>query len=235
MPPFALVTGAADRIGKGLALALAELGYDIFLHYNSSDNKAENTRQLIEDAGRRCILKQADFRDEEEVCSLIPDCEKEGPIEVLINNASTFVESDMETEGAALLDELFTTNFKAPYLLTKQFARHCGKGLIINMLDTKINQNTTKHLDYLLSRKNLETFTYLSAVQLAPDIRVNGIAPGLILPPEGKPEDYMQEMAMGIPLRKTGTVQQLAGAVQFLISNSFVTGEIIHVDGGEHL
>ena len=235
MAPFALVTGAADRIGKGLALALAKLGYDIFLHYNSSIKKAKNTQHLIEQTGRKCMLKKADFRVEEEVCSLIENCAKEGTLEVLINNASVFVESDIEMEGSGLLDELFQTNFKAPYILTKQFARHCRKGLIVNILDTKINQHHTKHLDYLLSKKNLEAFTYLSATQLAPSIRVNGIAPGLILPPENKSENYLQKLAKNIPLQQTGSVKQLAQAMQFLIENRFITGEIIHVDGGEHL
>lgn len=235
MAPFALVTGAADRIGKGLALALAESGYDIFLHYNSSTEKAENTQQLIEKTGRKCILKQADFRNEAEVHSLISDCVKEGSVEVLINNASVFIESNIETEGSALLEELFATNFKAPYTLTKQFVKHCGEGLIINLLDTKINQNQTGHLDYLLTKKALEAFTKLSAVQLAPEIRVNGIAPGLILPPEDKSDDYLQQRAKNIPLKKTGSVEQLARAMKFLIESPFVTGEIIYVDGGEHL
>lgn len=232
---FALVTGAANRIGKALALSLAEMGYDIFLHYNSSRKKAETVCHLIEEKGQQCIPKQADFRDEEQVQALIKACSRDGQLEILINNASNFVESNIQTEGYALLDDLFKTNFKAPYILTKAFGKHCNEGLVINMLDTKINQHETKHLDYLLTKKSLEAFTYLSAHQLAPYIRVNGIAPGLILAPKGKPESYLQELAEEIPLQQTGTLKQLTETLEFLIHNSFVTGEIIHVDGGEHL
>lgn len=235
MAPFALITGAAGRIGKAFALALAEMGYNIFLHYNTSIEKAEATQQLIEDSGRSCILKQADFKIEEEIHSLIPDCTSEGSLEILINNASNYIESTIKTEGYTLFDDLFATNFKAPYILTKQFARHCKRGHIVNMLDTKINSYKTKHLDYFLTKKTLEVFTYLSANQLAPDIRVNGIAPGLVLPPEGKSEDYLQELAGGIPLKKTGSLKQLTETLRFLVNNSFITGEVIHVDGGEHL
>lgn len=235
MTSFALVTGAADRIGKSFALALSKMGYHIFLHYNTSREKAENVSSIIEEMGQQCILKQADFRNEEQVNQLISNCVQDGNLEILINNASNFVESSLDTEGAALLNDLYKTNFKAPYLLTKQFARYRQKGQIINMLDTKINQHQTKHLDYLLTKKSLEDFTYLSATQLAPDIRVNGIAPGLILPPEHETEDYLKEKAKGIPLQKSGTIEQLVQALQLLINNPFITGEVIHVDGGENL
>lgn len=235
MPSFALVTGASRRIGKACALELADMGYNIFLHYNTSKKEAVNTQRLIEDFGRKCILKQANFKDEKEVSALIKDCIKDGVLEILVNNASVFVESNFETEGCSLLDNLFAANFKAPYILTKQFAKYCGKGVIINLLDTKINQYKTRHLDYLLTKKLLEEFTYLSATELAPRIRVNGIAPGLILPPEDKSEDYLNELAKDIPLNKTGSLQELMQALRFLVENTFITGEVIHVDGGEHL
>lgn len=235
MKKFALITGAADRIGRAFAIALAQMGYHIFLHYNRSEQKAVATSKLIEEKGQECVLKQADFKDEEQVTQLIKDCSEEGKIEILINNASNFVESSFDTRGAVLLDDLYKVNFKAPYILTKQFAKYCKDGLIVNMLDTKINQHKTKHLDYLLTKKSLEDLTYMSAIQLAPQIRVNGIAPGLILPPENESEDYLEEMAKDIPLRKTGALEQLTQALKFLINNSFITGEVIEVDGGEHL
>lgn len=235
MSTFALITGAAERIGKAFALTLAEMGYHIFLHYNSSRAKAEHTQHLIEEKGRKCILQQADFRKEKEVQKLITNCQKEGKVEILVNNASNFVESHIQTEGWTLLSQLFDVNFKAPYILTKQFARHCRQGLIINLLDTKINQHQTGHLDYLLTKKSLEDFTYMSAMQLAPDIRVNGIAPGLILPPEGESEEYLKQKAGDIPLRRHGGLEELEQTLQFLIKNSFITGEVIRVDGGEHL
>jgi|SRR5699024_3189005 len=235
MNQSALVTGSASRIGKALALTLAQMGYDIFLHYNTSKRRAEDTAHLIEVTGRDCTLKQAEFHDEAQINELLADCAEKGNLEILINNASNFVDSDFTTEGAQLLDDLYKTNFKAPYLLTKQFARQCKEGLIINMLDTKVEQNQTQQLDYLLTKKILEEFTYISAQQLAPDIRVNGIAPGLILAPEGEGEDYLEQLAKDIPLQKTGAKEQLTETLQFLVNNTFITGEVIFVDGGEHL
>lgn len=235
MAKFALITGAADRIGRSFALALAKMEYHIFLHYNRSKEKAEATAKLIEETGQKCILKQADFKKEEQVTQLITDCCQEEDLEILINNASNFVESGFHIQEATLLDDLYKVNFKAPYILTKEFARYCREGLIINMLDTKINQHKTKHLDYLLTKKSLEDFTYLSATHLAPDIRVNGIAPGLILPPENESDDYLEKMARGIPLRKPGALEHLTHALKFLVDNPFITGEVITVDGGEHL
>lgn len=232
---FALVTGASARIGKELAFALANMGYDILLHYHSSQKKAKRTQQRIEQTGQTCVLKQADFSDEDSVRSLWTSCIAEGHVEVLVNNASVFVESDIQTAGTELLDRLFKTNFKAPYLLTKQFGQSGRQGVIINLLDTKINHPQTNHLDYLLTKKMLRAFTEIAADQLAPDIRVNGIAPGLILPPDDKTEDYLEQKATAIPMKKTGSVQQLVQAMQFFIDNEFVTGEVINVDGGEHL
>lgn len=235
MPGFALVTGASDRIGRSLALTLAHLGYDILLHYNSSEGKARDTQSQVENIGRECLLRQANFKDEVETAQLIAGFDHEKPIEILVNNASDFRESDIHTEGAGLLDHHFAINFRAPYILTKSFAKTCGKGLIVNILDTKITGNKTEHLDYLISKKALEAFTYISALQLAPEIRVNGIAPGIILPPEGKPESYIEKLAEDIPLRKVGDLESLSQALSFFIRNTFITGQVIFADGGGHL
>ncbi len=235
MPGFALVTGASDRIGRSLAFTLAHLGYDILLHYNSSEDKAGDTRRRIKSLGQECLLCQADFKDEAETAQLITGFGLEKPIEILVNNASDFRESDIHTEGAELLDHHFAINFKAPYILTKSFVKTYGKGLIVNILDTKVTSNKTKHLDYLISKKALEAFTHICALQLGPDIRVNGIAPGIILPPDGKPESYIEELAEDIPLQRVGDLENLSQALRFFVQNTFITGQVIFVDGGEHL
>lgn len=235
MDSFALITGAAARIGKAYALKLADMGYNIFLHYNSSEERARETQQLIKEKGQKCYLKQADFHDDAVLEGLIADCTQQGALEILINNASYFKESSLDAAGHDMYDMMHQINFKAPYILTKQFARHCGRGHIINLLDTKITKNHTQHFDYLLTKKNLQSFTKIAATQLGPNIRVNGIAPGLILAPEGKTDEYLQEKAHGIPLERTGSLEQLGEALEFLITNEFLTGQIIFVDGGEHL
>ena len=128
-----------------------------------------------------------------------------------------------------------TINFKIPFLLTKSFARVFGKGNIINFVDTKVTKNSTVHLDYILSKKLLKDFTKISALELAPNIRVNGIAPGLILPPPGKDETYLLNLAKSIPLKTIGNLDEILKAVQFILDSYFFTGQILYIDGGDHL
>lgn len=235
MPKSALITGASDRIGKRYALSLAEKGYDIFLHFNTSEYKAKETAEIIGDKGVSCTLVQADFHKEEEVEDLVEQCIENGPINLLINNASRYVKSDIDTEGTELFYELMKSNFVAPYILTKHYARFHDKGQIINILDTKISQSNNEYMDYTLTKKLLREFTMMTAVQLAPDIRVNGIAPGIILPPPGKSEAYTEYLAQKIPMKHGGNPQELIKALDFFINSEFTTGEIIFVDGGENL
>ncbi len=235
MPGFALITGASDRIGKSFAISLAHLGYDILLHYNSSEEKAKNTQKRIRSIGRECLIRQADFKNEKQVTELISGFQQEKPIEILINNASDFIKSNIHTEGFELLDHHFDINFKAPYLLTKSFAKKYKEGLIINILDGDVGKNKTEYLDYLMSKKALEALTYMSAVQLAPHIRVNGIAPGIILPPKGESEAFIEELAKKIPLQRVGDPQNLIEALSFFVQNKFITGQVIFVDGGGRL
>lgn len=231
----ALITGASDRIGKAFAEALSEKGYHIFLHYNSSIAKAQETQKEIRERGGSCELAQADFSDESQVYTMIRKICKSRQLDLLVNCASRFVESDIYDAGHELLDQLFKSNFKAAYILTKEYARFHERGLIINILDTKVKQNYTDHLDYLLTKKLLKDFTLLSATQLAPGFRVNGIAPGIILPPPGKDETYTENLAQDIPLKHSGNTQDLVKAMNFFLESDFVTGEIIYVDGGENL
>lgn len=235
MSTYALITGGSKRIGKVIALALAEMGYDILLHYNRSVEAADETAQLIEDKGQKCRLKQADLQHDEDVQALIGGLSDDISLEILVNNASIFGKSSLKFGETDYFDTLFDVNFRAPYTLTKHFARRCRDGLILNLLDTKINRNRSEYADYWLTKKTLAAFTKLSATQLSPDIRVNGIAPGLILPPAGKDKAYLQDMAQSVPMKKVGDLNKLTKTVKFLVYNDYITGEIIHVDGGEHL
>ena len=124
---------------------------------------------------------------------------------------------------------------KAPYILTQEFARLCKAGSIINILDTHITENRTAHFDYLLSKKTLAAFTQQAAVSLAPKIRVNAIAPGLILPPVAEKADYLNRLAKKIPLKRKGNIENITHAVQFLAKNNYITGQVLFIDGGEHL
>lgn len=160
---------------------------------------------------------------------------KQFEINILINNASIFAESSLTDDNFNNIDNFFNINFKAPYILTKLFVRNYKEGLIINILDTKISKNKSVNFDYLLSKKALKDFTEMSAVALAPNFRVNGIAPGIILPPKGKDLEYLNNLVKRIPLKKVGSLKNITDTVKFLIFNDFITGQIFYIDGGENL
>ncbi len=238
MKKYALVTGGADRIGRAVAIHLAKQGYHLLLHYNSSSEKAQKVKEEIEslETGVSAQLLQIDFLANNDFDQILEDLKKKNiTLEVLVNCASDFIPSDFKKVGSELLDKELTINFKNPYLLTKAFARIYDKGNIINFIDTKVTKNHTVHLDYILSKKLLQDFTKISAVELAPNFRVNGIAPGLILPPEGKDESYLLNLAKNIPLKTIGNLEEILKAVQFILDSPFFTGQTLFIDGGEHL
>jgi len=238
MKNYALVTGSADRIGKAVALHLAAQGYNLLLHYNSSAEKAEKLKKEIKEMqnGVKAELLQFNFlvdNDFDEIFRALKH--KNIILDILVNCASDFVPSNFSLTGSQLLEKEFNINFKNAYLLTKAFARVYESGNIINFIDTKVSKNQTVHLDYILSKKLLQEFTKISAVELAPNFRVNGIAPGLILPPEGKDENYLLNLAQNIPLKKIGNLGEITKAIQFILDSEFFTGQTLFIDGGEHL
>ncbi len=238
MKNYALVTGSADRIGKAVAVHLASQNYNLVLHYNSSAEKAQKLKHEIETlySDVRVELLQLNFLNDNNFDQIFEDLKKkEIIIEILVNCASDFIPSNFQDEGSDLYDKEMTINFKVPYLLTKAFAKVYGKGNVINFVDTKVEKNKTVHLDYILSKKLLKDFTKISAVELAPNIRVNAIGPGLILPPPGKDESYLLDLAKNIPLKTIGNGEEILKAVQFILDSQFFTGQILYIDGGEHL
>ena len=237
MKTYALITGGSDRIGKAVAIHLAKEGYHLVLHYNSAKEKAENLQMHIESTYKvKVELLQNNFLKENDFDRIFEDFKRKSiTIEVLVNCASDFIPSSFNERGSELFDKEMTINLKIPYLLTKAYARVFGKGNIINFVDTKVAKNKTVHLDYILSKKLLKDFTKISAVELAPNIRVNAIAPGLILPPEGKDESYLLNLAKDIPLKTIGNLDEILKAFQFILDSYFFTGQILYIDGGEHL
>jgi NAD(P)-dependent dehydrogenase (short-subunit alcohol dehydrogenase family) len=232
----ALITGGAKRIGKAICLSLSEQGYNIALHYHRSKDDAKKIADHIHQRGGTCKLFSCDLSDPKQVGQLIPDVIKRfARLDILVNNASIFKKSTIKNSSMASLHEHFSVNFEAPYQLTTRFAHQCKKGHIINILDTHIINHSTQYAAYLLSKKALHELTKIAAVELAPHIRVNGIAPGLILPPERSKTGHLNRLAKNIPLKKKGNVDQITGTVQFLLSNPYITGQVIFTDGGEHL
>lgn len=233
---FALITGAATRIGKAISLELADMGYNIIIHYRSSEKEAKELKKEIEQKGNRVELLQFDFMKDEDYEEIFENLKsKNVEVEILVNSASGFTKSSFTDKGKEMLEREFRSNFEGAYLLTKAFARIFRKGQVLNMLDTKITKDVTRHFDYLLSKKLLAEFTKMTALELAPDIRVNGICPGLVLPPAGKDESYLLNLARNIPLKRIGNLQDIQRTVRFLIESHFITGQFIFVDGGDHL
>ena len=232
----ALVTGGARRIGAAIARALAQDGYDIALHYRTSAEPAEGIAEEIERLGRRCRLFRCDLGRHEEMTDLIPGVREQFPrLNVLINNASIFELGTLAGTGRDLFERHFNVNFKAPFFLTQAFAEGCDHGQIINLLDTRVSRSDQHHAAYTLSKKALLELTRMAARELGPAIRVNGVSPGMILPPPGGVVEELERRSAGLPLKRIGNPANLVAAVRFLLENPFITGECIYVDGGEHL
>lgn len=236
MRPYALVTGSSDRIGKGIALELARRGYHLVLHYNSSLEKVQLVQQEAEAMGVQALPLQINFSEEHNYFQTFQQLKDQGiQIEILVNSASDFRPSGFEDKGIDMLHRQMKINFEAPYQLTKAFAEVFKKGQIINLLDTKVEKNHTKHLDYLLSKKLLKEFTNLSAVHLSPHIQVNAIAPGLVLPPHDKDESYLHNLSKDIPMQTIGNLGEILKAFNYILDSKFITGQILYIDGGDHL
>lgn len=236
MSRAALITGGAQRIGKEIALFLFKKHYKIALHYNKSKEAAEEVAQYINKNGGECFLFQCDLCNAASYAGLISEVFDtfQGCV-LLINNASVFERAHFHETDEEGFDRQFNINFKAPFFLSRHFAKHCGEGHIINLLDTKVSRNHAPYFVYSLTKKALLEFTKLAAVELGPKIRVNGICPGLILPPAGSKEESFKRMGEKIPLRTTGNPDYITSAVEFLLDNPFITGECLFVDGGENL
>lgn len=232
----ALVTAGAKRVGKVLALRLASRGFDIALHYNNSKSEAEATAKEIEGSGTKCELFQADLTDTEELQRLIPAVMERMPeLKVLVNNASIwhggkFLESSLEE-----LAEFTKVHLEAPYILTRDFARLARHGLVVNIVDSNIVKHTSNNFAYLLSKKALYDFTMLAATELAPEIRVNAIAPGAVLVPEDERKEKYEQKFTQNPLERAGSPDDVADALDYLLSGDHISGQCIFVSGGKHL
>ena len=232
----ALVTGGAKRIGKAVCLALANRGLNIALHYGKSFEAAQQTADEVREHGVTCELFQCDMKDLGQVARLIPSVFNSlGDCQILINSASLFLRGTFQETSLSILEDNLTINFKAPFLLTQQFSEYAGKGLIINMLDTKITRSSETFFAYTLSKKLLFELTRMSAKVLGPDIRENGICPGIILPSSQTSDEMLHHMIERLPLEKKGSPGHIVQAVNYLIENDFVTGDCLFVDGGQSL
>jgi len=232
----ALITGGAKRIGAEIAVSLAEEGYDIAIHYNSSEREAIKIQKTIKSLGRDCAIFKGDLKDIHFVNELIKVASSVYPyLNVLINSASVFKRAEIKDTTQHDLDEMMSVNFRAPFFMIKEFAKFCKEGNIINILDTKTAKHQNTYSAYIISRMALLELTRLAAVEFAPAIRSNGICPGLILPGGNEDGEYIKRLESKIPAGKKGGTENITQTVKFLLANDFITGEIIYVDGGENL
>ncbi len=234
MTQAALVTGSAHRLGREFALGLAAKGYDIGLHYHSSRDAAEKTAEEIRSHGVDCEAFSFDLGSKEDPRSLVKNAVTRFPnLSVLVNSASVYDQAPVSETSIELFDRQMAVNLRAPLMLSKAFNEFVESGNIINIIDNKIHYNQFAYAAYLLSKKSLADLTKMSALEFSPRIRVNGIAPGVVLPAKKRSEEYIQWRVEGIPLKKQGEPLDLIKALSFILDNDFLTGQIISVDGGE--
>lgn len=236
----ALVTGAARRIGAVIARRLHAAGFDVALHARRSRAALDGlVEELERDRASSTLALEADLGDVAVLADLVNACvERFGRLDALVNNAAAFYPTPIGTATPAQWDELLGTNARAPFFLAQAAAPHlaAASGAIVNIVDIYAEQPLASHPIYSMSKAALAAMTKALARDLAPHVRVNGVAPGAILwPDSGKSDAAQQAVIERTPLRRTGSPDDIAGAVLWLLDAEFVTGEIVRVDGGRHL
>jgi NAD(P)-dependent dehydrogenase (short-subunit alcohol dehydrogenase family) len=238
-PGAALVTGGGKRIGRAIALALGHAGWDVAVHYNGSRREAEGVAREIRGLGRKAAAVGADLAREKETANLVAKAAKAlGPLTCLVNNASVFERDEALTATRKSWDRHMEVNLRAPFVLTQGFARQCPRGRegnVINLIDERVWNLTPHFVSYTLSKAGLWALNRTMALALAPRIRVNGIGPGPALPsPRQSQAQFRRQCAM-MPLGRGTTPEEVADAVLFILSARAMTGQMIALDGGQHL
>jgi NAD(P)-dependent dehydrogenase (short-subunit alcohol dehydrogenase family) len=238
-PGTALITGAAKRIGRAIACDLAGAGWRVALHYHRSGAEAEALAAEIAAAGGAAAVLQADLAVEAEVEPLVERAASAlGPVTLLVNNASTFEMDRIETVTRASWDAHIEPNLRAPVVLSQSFAAALPEGAqgnIINLLDQRVLNLTPYFLSYTVSKVGLWALTQTLALALAPRIRVNGIGPGPTLPSPRQSEEQFARQWSSMPLGRGTTPEEIAAAVRFILAAPAMTGQMIALDGGQHL
>ncbi len=232
-----LVTGGGVRIGKAISLALAKAGAEVLIHYRHSSDAAEETAEMIRTHGGKADTVCGNVATEAGVKSIMDQALAKGALDGLVNNAAVFNRTTLaESDRQIFLDE-FGPNLLGPLALIRAFAAQGGKGSVVNLLDRRIAAHDAGAVPYQLSKVALAEATRLAALEFAPRLRVNGVAPGAILPPPGKEDqtDYMAQNGGKAPLDSQCTPEDVASAVLFLMQAPAITGQILFVDAGQNL
>jgi NAD(P)-dependent dehydrogenase (short-subunit alcohol dehydrogenase family) len=242
-PRNALVTGAARRIGRAIALDLASHGWGIAVHHHGSQDEALATVAEIEAGGGRATAIRADLALESETRELIEEAARSiGPLTCLVNNAAQFERDTAETATRASWDQHLETNLRAPFVLMQEFAKafasHTDKeatGCVINMIDERVWNLTPHFISYTVSKAALWTLTQTLALAFAPRIRVNAIGPGPTLPSPRQDDLQFARQSSATPLGRSTKPEEICDAVRFILAAPAMTGQMIALDGGQHL
>jgi NAD(P)-dependent dehydrogenase (short-subunit alcohol dehydrogenase family) len=237
-PHAALITGAGRRIGRAIAIALAQAGFAVVLHANTSRAEAEQLAGEIAGRGGQARVVLADLTDPESSNKLIPAAAAFGPLSLLVNNASLFNDDDIATLTREGFEKTLAVNLTAPLFLAQAFAEQApanADASIVNVLDQRVLKPTPRFFSYTLSKNALASATLTLAQALAPKVRVNAVAPGPTLPSPRQSKEQFAAQAALVPLRRGPTPEEIAAAVVYLASARSVTGNMIAVDGGQHL
>lgn len=245
----ALVTGAGARLGKAMALYLARQGYDVAVHYNSSVEGAEAVAGEIRAMGRQAEVVEADLLDEAAIQGLVPAAMAAlgGPVTCLVNNASIFEHDVISTATRESWDRHMESNLRAPFVLTQAVAAHMPaaltdengeplpQGLVVNMVDQRVRKLTPEFMSYTIAKMGLWAFTQTAARALAPHIRVNAIGPGPTMIGHRQSEEHFTRQRANTVLKRGANPDDITAALGYFLSAPAVTGQLICVDGGQHL
>ena len=245
----ALVTGGAQRLGRAMALYLADRGFDVVIHYNSSEQAANDLVSSIMSKGRKASSLAADILDEGQVTAIIERAQNAlgGPLSVLVNNASIFEYDNLRDASRTSWDRHIESNLRAPFVLTQAFAEQARKNikddcnealassLIVNMIDQRVRKLTPEFSSYTIAKMGLWALTQISAQSLAPDIRVNAIGPGPTLQGYRQSDDHFKKQRRSTVLERGANPSDITAALGYFLDADAVTGQLICVDGGQHL
>jgi NAD(P)-dependent dehydrogenase (short-subunit alcohol dehydrogenase family) len=236
---IALVTGGAKRVGRSIALALAERGAEVILHYHGSEREAQEALALLKKAGGKPVAVRGDVSVAADVDRIVETAMQAfGRIEILVNNAAVFYRTPFDELTEADWDRFLGVNLKGPFLLCRKIGtimRRQGHGKIVNLADIAGQKVWAEYIPYSVSKAGLIALTRGLAKALAPQVQVNAIAPGTVLLPEGTTIEEQARAIRRVPLDRLGSPEDIARAVVYLVENDFITGEVLRVDGGQHL
>jgi len=234
-----LITGAATRVGRAIAIHFAERGWNIALHYFRSSSRAKELKKIIEKNWVKAVLIKADLKNQKQTEKIISFARtKLGTIDCLINNAALFEKDDIANFTTKSWNDHLNINLLAPTILTKQFAKQASKkniSNIINIIDQRIFNLTPFFMSYTISKSGLQTLTKTMAMRLGPNIKVNAIAPGPTIKSKRQTDKHFKNQIRSTLLKKSVRLGDICDTVEFLINNNSVTGQIIAVDSGQNL